>query len=191
MSRAVFFKEFVKNWQRTGSVIPSSRFLIRKCLAPIDFSRATLIVELGAGEGCITRVLLSRMRPEAKLFSFEVNPAFLHFLLRIEDRRLSIVDKNAEYLKDYWRTRGLPPADYVVSSLPLAGFPNALHARIVENVSEVLAPGGRFIQYQYSLRSRQRLKKQFAGMRLSFTPLNIPPAVVYVCTRRSRGSTID
>ncbi|MDO9490237.1 MAG: hypothetical protein Q7J32_17835 [Sphingomonadaceae bacterium] len=41
----LFAKNFVKHPKMLGSVIPSSRFLIDKLLAPVDWQKARLFVE--------------------------------------------------------------------------------------------------------------------------------------------------
>ena len=52
-----------------GSIVPSSRFLIKQLLEPINFGRARVIVEYGPGSGVITAELLRRMGGEVTVQS--------------------------------------------------------------------------------------------------------------------------
>ena len=55
-----------------GAVAPSSKFLMKKRLKSVDFSKAKVIVELGPGTGVFTKGILDKMTDDAKLFSFEL-----------------------------------------------------------------------------------------------------------------------
>ncbi|GIS50844.1 MAG: hypothetical protein Ct9H90mP25_2780 [Gammaproteobacteria bacterium] len=44
----------LKNFKTTGTITPSSKKLVERLLAPIDFSETLLIAELGPGNGCFT-----------------------------------------------------------------------------------------------------------------------------------------
>ena len=56
-----FFKEAVKNYKTSGTIIPSSRYLANKMLNEIDFTTAEVIVELGPGNGAITHHILNKI----------------------------------------------------------------------------------------------------------------------------------
>jgi len=149
-------------------------------LQPIDFSSAKVIVEAGAGEGCITKEVLKRMRPDAVLYAFEVNKNFCTILNRIRDRRLHVVTDSAERIHDYV---GIGGADYVVSGLPLVSLPPKVGTLVVTSVKASLKPQGVYIQFQYSLTSYKQFKQNFSQVKIHFTLLNIPPAFVYECVR--------
>src|SRR5438132_13283279 len=79
-----------------GSIVPSSRFLIRQLLQPINWARARVIVEYGPGVGGITAELLRHMRPDATLIAIEMNPDFVKYLRgALADRRLRGVEWSA------------------------------------------------------------------------------------------------
>ena len=44
-----------------GSIVPSSRFLIRQLLAPVNWTQARVFVEYGPGVGGITAEVLRRV----------------------------------------------------------------------------------------------------------------------------------
>ena len=68
--------KLIRNFKTTGTITPSSKKLVERLLAPIDFSETLLIAELGPGNGCITKALLERMNKESILLCLEVNQDF-------------------------------------------------------------------------------------------------------------------
>ena len=76
----LFARNFFRHPLMLGSIVPSSRFLIRELLNPVDWSRARVIVEYGPGVGVITAEVLRRMRPDALLIAIEMNPDFVSYL---------------------------------------------------------------------------------------------------------------
>src|SRR3972149_11687181 len=80
----------IKNIRTSGTVLPSSGFLVKRLVECVDFANALDIVELGVGTGCVTRELLRRMRPDSRLVSLEINPTFIEECRSIEDPRLTL-----------------------------------------------------------------------------------------------------
>jgi phospholipid N-methyltransferase len=142
-------------------------------------------VQLGTGTGCITRALLRRMRPDARLISIEVNPVFVADCRRIADARLALRQDCAGSLPRILEEMGVEEIDYIVSSLPLAIMDDQLVERILAVTHASLAADGMFLQYQYSLKHRRALKRRYREVRLDFTLRNIPPAFVYACSRET------
>ena len=150
---------------------------------PVDFANANIIVELGAGTGNVTEGILSRLKEDAKLFVFETNEDFCKDLRHIKDPRMMLLNRSAAELMDFLKEQDIKEVDCVLSSLPLAIFPEQLRESILNAAHEALKPGGLYIQFQYSLQAYKRLKSGFKSVRLSFTPVNIPPAFVYTCIK--------
>lgn len=166
----------------SGTIVRSSPYLISRLLRRIDFSRARIVVQLGIGTGCITRELLRRLHPEARLVAIEVNAVFVKDCERIHDPRLTVIHACASNLRVLLDELGLGAVDHVVSSLPLAIMDEALVERILRASEQCLAPEGLFLQYQYSLSQRSALERRFGDVRVGFTLANIPPAFVYECS---------
>lgn len=173
----------IRSFKTSGTITPSSRVLIKALLAPIDFQTARCIVELGPGTGCVTRAILERMHPECVLICFEVNSDFVEQLAAIEDSRLHVVNLCASSIRTALDELGIAEVDHIVSSLPLALIDDAVVKNILESVRSNLCEGGRFLQYQYSLRNYAELKPIFKNVKLDFTFRNMPPAFVYECTK--------
>src|ERR1700686_2429452 len=76
----LFARNFFRHPRMLGAIVPSSRFLIKQLLEPIDWAQARVIVEYGPGVGGITAEILRRMPPDASLIAIETNPEFVCFL---------------------------------------------------------------------------------------------------------------
>ena len=173
-----FFRTAVKSFRSTGAIASSSPALIRKLVAPLPTDRPLRVLELGPGDGCVTRAILERLHPDSQLVAFEINPAFIKLLGGIADGRFSVLPVGAERLTDYFVEDSV---DYVVSSLPLSMIPKEVKAEILGQAQRVLRPEGQFLQYQYALQDYSLLKDTFERVSVSFTLGNLPPAFIYSC----------
>lgn len=182
-----FFKESVRHFWQVGTLVRSSRHLIDSLLADIDFADARLIVEFGPGSGAVTREILRRMRPDARLFSFELSDVFFEEIASIanDDPRLAAVHSCATKAGEMF---GTGEVDCVVSGLPMGNFGAGTKIKILNTVHSILKPSGRFSQFQYSLIDYRLMRRNFGAVRLGYTPLNFPPAFVYRCVARVRES---
>ncbi len=177
-----FFTEFLKERRTVGAISPSSRFLMKKMVEPIDFDQADVLVELGPGNGVFTKGILERMKPDAKLFCFELSRNFYeHIKSTIQDDRLILINDSAEKLEEYLQREGIHKVDYIVSSLPLAVIPKEVTQKVLDICVKTLDESGKYIQFQYSLNAKKLLQSKFSDVKHKFTPVNFPPAFVYQC----------
>jgi phosphatidylethanolamine/phosphatidyl-N-methylethanolamine N-methyltransferase len=176
----ILSREAFKNMKQTGSIIESSPFLIRKMLHKIDFTSDIHVVELGAGNGCVTKSLLRKLNQKSRLTSFEINPALFKKVLRINDGRLTCINDDVANLLQYLQLESI---DYIVSALPLANIHRQSKDHILDSCYKALKPNGRYTQFQYSTADLGLIKKKFPKFNFSFTLLNIPPALVYYATK--------
>jgi len=178
----LFFRNFFRHPRMLGSIIPSSRFLIKQLLEPIDWDKAKVIVEYGPGVGGITAEILRRMRPDAHLIAIEMNPDFVGFLKRtLVDERIHVVEASAADVNDIMKKLGLPKADYIISGIPLGSMPRSVREPILHNTREALAPGGAFLVFQFTTRVLPDLNRVFRYVKRKFEPLNILPAHLFFC----------
>ena len=159
-----------------------------RLLEGVDFDRARTVVEFGVGTGCVTREILRRLRPDARLISLEINPAFVAGCTSVGDPRFTLVEGCATRLPEILRAQGVDKVDAVVSSLPLSLMDEAVVDRILDVAQDSLAPSGVFTQYQYSLSNHARMTARYGDVAVKFTLANVPPAFVYVC-RQGRTTT--
>jgi phospholipid N-methyltransferase len=181
-SGLLFALNFFRHPLMLGSIVPSSRFLIRQLLQPVDWSQARVIVEYGPGVGVITAEVLRRMRPDALLIAIETNPDFVSYLSdSIKDERLHVVAGSAESVDEILRRYGQSNASYVISGIPFSTIPAPVRERILLKTCEVLKPGGSFLVYQFSSRVLEDLQRIFRYVRRQFEPLNVLPAHLFFC----------
>jgi phospholipid N-methyltransferase len=181
-ARLLFARTFLKNPVMLGSVIPSSRFLIKGVLEPIDWTHARVIVEYGPGVGTITGEILKRMRPETKLIIIEMNKELARFLREtFNDARLVVIEGSAENVRKILAENGFEAADYIISGIPLGSMPVAIREHIVRETKVALAPGGAFIVYQFTSRVLPELQRVFEVVRRGREWLNVLPAHLFFC----------
>lgn len=176
----------IKNLRQVGSIVPSSQFLVRKIIKGIDFSKQTKILELGAGNGVITKGILNQMSDNSVLYSYENNARLIALLEGIDDARLIVKGESVSNLSalqdDYF--------DVVISSLPLANLKNEFKNSIYRNVRSKLKRSGTFIQYQYLLSDYKKIERYFRNCHLGFCLFNIPPAFIYKIEMIKDGHTM-
>ena len=179
MNNWSFFREAVKNFRSTGAIARASPVLVKRLIETIPGDRPLTVVELGPGEGCVTRALLDRLSPGSRLTAFEINPAFVAKLRQTADARLRILSVGADRLTDHFSAGQV---DFVVSSLPLSMIDKGVKETIIRQAREILRPDGQFLQYQYALQDYGLLKDSFSSVNVTFTLANLPPAFVYSCS---------
>jgi phospholipid N-methyltransferase len=178
----LFARNFFRHPRMLGSIVPSSRFLIKQLLEPIDWDQARVIVEYGPGVGGITAEVLRRMRPDATLIAIETNPEFVDFLRSsTPDERLHVVEASAEAVVEILRRHGHEKASYIISGIPFSTIPAPVRERILRKTCSVLETGGSFLVYQFSPRVLQDLQRIFRYVRRQFEPLNVLPAHLFFC----------
>ena len=179
---AVFLKRFVSKPLQVGSVIPSSPFLTRAMMSKIEWDDAGYVAELGAGTGVFTRAIVRSLKPDGKVFVFEIDKA-MRAIIENEHPNLMVYGDATE-LHRIITDLEVSQLDYVVSSLPFAVLPPRITASILDAVDKSLKPGGKLIAYQYSKHMKHYFEKRFESVRMSFVLYNVPPAFVYECTKK-------
>jgi phospholipid N-methyltransferase len=178
--RLHFFKAFAANPRAVGAVLPTSRWAVRDMLDMADVAAADLVVELGAGTGVSTKELLARIRPDARLLAFEIDPNLAELLReRYDDPRLEVVCDSAEKLEAHL---GESKADIIVSALPYTSFSADLRRRVLDVLPEVLSKRGTVLVIQYSPAMLRELRRRFATVRQRLSPRNVPPALLFACS---------
>ncbi len=180
----LFARNFFKYPSMLGSIVPSSRFLVKDLMSEIDWDRARVLVEFGPGVGTITREVLKRMRPDAVLVAIELNEEFVQYLgATIRDSRLRIVHGSAAHVRRVLAEHGLAPADCIISGLPYSLLPEELRKEIVAESRQALKAEGSLLVFQFSPSVLPYLKSSFSSVKLGFQLLNILPARIFHCTR--------
>jgi phospholipid N-methyltransferase len=175
-----FLRGFLKHPVMVGSVIPSSKVLIDKMLAPVDWANCKLFVEYGPGVGTFTQEVLRRLPADAILLTIDTNADFTTFLsAKIRDSRLRAVTGSAADVGHILADFGLGQADYILSGLPFSTLPAGVGSSIAGATAEALRPGGAFLVYQFSPKVRQFIAPHFERIERGFEWINIPPAILF------------
>lgn len=183
-SRALeFFRGFLRNPGNVGSVIPSSRFLERRLVASAHIGTARTVVELGPGTGGTTQALLAAMRSDAQLLTIELDPRFAELLAQLGDPRLISHHGSAADLGQILHEHGLSQPDAIVSGIPFSTMPPQVARAILEAIRDQLAPGGRFVAYQFRGHVGRMGEPILGPPRIEFEPLNVPPMRFFRWTR--------
>ncbi len=181
---SLFLGKFFKHGTAIASVAPSSRWLSETTVRGIDWDRAKVIVELGAGTGPITRVIACHVRPGCRVVVVERDPDFARLLHERFDHMegFDVVAGDVRALDEILARLGIDQADHIVSGLPVPSFPRDLQADLFRMVKKVMAPGGTFHQITELPWVYWRFYRRFFDeVRFVFEPRNFPPAGAYFC----------
>jgi phospholipid N-methyltransferase len=181
-----FFRGFMRSPEQVGSVIPSSRFMERRITDMAELASARCVVELGPGTGGTTRAILEAMPADGRLLTIELDPQFSALLDDIGDPRLVSHIGSAADLGLILQQYGLPAPDAVISGIPFSTMPRAVADTIIEAIGRELAPGGRFLAYQFRGHVA-RISEPVLGKpsETEFELFNIPPMRFYLWRRQA------
>ena len=183
-----FLGAFLKNSRSTGSVTPSSKFLVNKLLEGVNLSKAKVVIELGPGEGVFTRQILKRISDDAQLYCIELNDKFAAELQKIDDARLTVIQDSAIQVADIMRARNMPSSAVILSSLPISNFDATDRATLLTTCAELIGSQGTFLQYQYSKKNLKEIQQYFGFVHVSREWRNVPPAWCYTCKNQSNDA---
>jgi len=182
-----FLRSWIEKPLHVGAVMPSGRLLARTMAQYVDAEGTGPVVELGPGTGAITSALIERGVEQKRLVLVEYNPSFCA-LLRDRYPQAKVVQGDAYTLRDtLWNVLGAP-AGAVVSGLPLVTKPMLTRVRLIRDAFAVLANGGPFIQFTYSV--VPPIPKSLPGVSTEASEriwMNLPPARVWVYRKESDG----
>lgn len=178
-----FFWAGVAKHRQTGAIVPSQRFLIAKMIAPIPETYRGQIIELGAGNGAITRALACKC-PQARILACEINPTLARDNRQSLndagiDGRVEVIADSAENVLSKVGRRELEKPDYVISGIPLRNLSEAKAHALIYAISQTLRDDGMYIQFQHSSLDRKKITARFANTHTVTVLLNFPPALVY------------
>lgn len=175
---ALFLTRWLAHPLRMGSVAPSSRTLCQLLVRHGWPDDGTVLLELGAGTGVISRAFLDAGLPAERLVVVEVDPSLAGHL-RDTLPGVTVLKGDARTL-----ARLLPPrfrgrVGSVVCGIPLVLLPVREQRRFTASMAAV-APGRGFLHYSYCVTSPLSGRKlRLRPKREAWTPLNLPPASVW------------
>ena len=175
----LFFRRWPAHPLKVGALLPSSPFLARLVAKHTRIGDDDVVVELGAGTGAVTKALLNAGLPKDRLFVVEIDADMCTYLRKWYPQAQVIhgdAARLAYILPSKWRGK----VSTVISGIPMITLPDELQARLIRSWLGELKPGGRMLQYTYSLVSPIPQKKfGLSVKRAGMTFLNVPPASVF------------
>jgi phosphatidylethanolamine/phosphatidyl-N-methylethanolamine N-methyltransferase len=176
----LFFRRWMANPLQMGSILPSSPALCRRVAQHTHATQDEAVVELGAGTGVVTQMLLARgVVPPERLFIVEIVGDMARHLRAELPAAAHVIEGDAR------RLPSLIPAEWqgrigtVIVGIPLVLLSFAEQRRFIDAI-EAVAPGRGFILYTYSFTSPLDWKKHgLVAKRESWTAYNVPPASVW------------
>lgn len=198
-------KEAVTSFRKLGTFVPTQPGLAREIARTLPRRDGVRIVELGAGEGSITRAIVQELGAlDYRFLVIEPNENLLaanqrSLLGRAGGRegRLGGVTSRGDgggelyFLRDdalalgrILDDREMSLVDAIVSSLPLAYFTPIQRRDLFALAKDRLFEDGVFVQYRYTPGGVPELQPFFSRIRRRFVP-HILPAWVFVCENSS------
>ena len=167
-----------------AAVTPSSKFLVDRVIRAMNLPNAGVIVEYGAAQGVMTRRILEKMRPDAKLIAIEFNRRLFDELIeRVRDPRMIAEHGDVREVDQILARHGIHKADTIISGVPFAVFSGRGRHELLHKTSELLNPGGRFVPYQVTTHLIPMLKDYFSDVDIQFEVRNMPPHFVFTALK--------
>lgn len=177
-----------------GAIAPSSPALCRQLASIVPVGSTSTVVELGPGTGVVSTEITRRLAPGSRHVAIELADVMVEHLRRTHPE-VEVIQGDARDVRNLLADRGVQTVGAVVGGLPWALFPDPAQRAILDQVRELLAPGGRFTTFAYlhalpmraARRFRELLGTTFDQVTVS-RPVwaNLPPALTYVA--RMSGS---
>jgi phosphatidylethanolamine/phosphatidyl-N-methylethanolamine N-methyltransferase len=143
----MFFRRWLANPLRMGSVVPSSAALCARIVRHTARAEDEIVVELGAGTGPVSRALLASGVPAERLYVVEIDPAMAAHLRRTLPAA-QVIEGDARELERLvpqpWHGR----VGTVICGIPLVLLPRAEQRRFIDAIERV-APGRGFLHFSY------------------------------------------
>ncbi|MBT3236983.1 MAG: hypothetical protein HN353_13590 [Bdellovibrionales bacterium] len=177
-----FWKLRVDRARSLGTVAPSSRYLARDMVTELkkNHSENGVVVELGPGNGAITRHILSSVQDPESVLPIEISSDSVEKLNR-KFPVLNAVHDSAANLEKYI-TNG-QKVQAIISGLPLRVMPRDCVHQIGEAIHNVMGPDSIYVQYTYDLRPKKDAyfkRGNFKKISSRIVWRNLPPARVDV-----------
>lgn len=175
-----YLRKFLRQGRSVATLAPSSRVTARALAAHVDPSRPQVIVELGAGDGPITRHVAERMHPASRLVAVESDPEF-HALLSRSVPRAEAVLGDARHIGDLLARLGAAAPDVVLNGLPTPSLPRAVNEGVFDWLASLdpETPHNQLTVMPWLFWPLYR--RLFHQVRFQPVLRNLPPGGVYYC----------
>ncbi|MFE1172240.1 class I SAM-dependent methyltransferase [Streptomyces sp. NPDC058773] len=149
-----FLVESIRNHRTVGSIAPSGKSLANLLTDPLlqRAPRSANVLEVGAGTGSVTRVLLPRIPRGSQLDIVEANAHFAAHLRRLVRGYPSLLEEQEHIRVHNMFVEQLTTDrryDVIISGLPFANFSPGQVDAIMGRYLDLLRPGGTLTYFSY------------------------------------------
>lgn len=177
----LFFKKFLKHGTRVASVAPSSRSLALAMCRHVDASKPQVLVELGAGTGPVTKVIVEQMHPESTLIAVEIDEDFAEVCQNVAPKA-TVLTCDVTELSKHLEERGIEYVDLFMSGLPTPSLPKTVNKAVLSCLEPFSQHGTIFTQLTVMPWVYQGMyRKMFEQVDFDLVVANIPPGGAYHC----------
>ncbi len=145
--------EALRKRNEVGAVAASGRHLARAITEPIGQGAGERVLEVGAGTGAFTGHILDRLGPGGTADIVELNPRFCNCLRErvVGPWSASESTRSARVIESCIEDAELHP-NYttIVCGLPFNSFPPSVAGRILQQLVDLMAPGGTLAFFEYA-----------------------------------------
>jgi phosphatidylethanolamine/phosphatidyl-N-methylethanolamine N-methyltransferase len=174
----LFFRRWLSNPLQMGSIVPSSPKLGELIAAQIDKNSNSLVLELGAGTGAITRSLIKSGIAPGRIAVVEIVPEMADHL-QVKFPATTVLQADAFNLPLSLLRKIAKEVGTVICGIPLVLLGEEKQRQFIQQV-EAVAPGRGFLLYTYCITSPLPYRTlNLEARRLAWTPKNFPPASVW------------
>lgn len=170
--------DFTKNVKTTGALYQTSKQIEKEICSKIN-ENTKIIVEFGTGLGNITQRILDKMPADGKLYSFEVNAAFLEDVKElIQDDRLILINDGAQHFEKYITEE----VDCFISSIPVTLIPKEVVKSVIQKSYDALKTGNYFCQVLYSPFHKKKFSAIFEEVNIE-KAASVPVGFIHHCRK--------
>ncbi len=143
----------------TGAVRQTPARVLNQIAALVRSDKPLSIIELGAGKGEITRVVLEKISTPEKYLAFEIDNTYSRELAS-RFPQLEVLQQDAFSFRN--SLAGIRP-NLIISSFPLSFYRKEKIEKLLEDIREALQPGGAFIIIFHAFWLLPHLRRKFPG----------------------------
>ncbi|QEK37946.1 hypothetical protein FZC35_00935 [Candidatus Cytomitobacter indipagum] len=183
MSKKVFFKKWISNPFRMGSIIPSSSGIGFHFAKNIDLNKPGPIIEVGSGTGTVTEALIKSGVPEDRIICFEIEKDFCD-ILKKKFPKASVYNADILEIENFVDSK--TQINSFISTLPFVSLGKQKTDEIMRLFKKFVDEGSDYLQMSYSPFFNSKAKKHgISSRRCSYVLRNFPPAYLYLCNNQS------
>ncbi len=157
MNRLQYLLQFFKD-PKVAAVGPTSKRVVDKVCEGLPKDRDIQVLELGPGDGVVTRRLLDHLSSGSRILALETNKRFCDELIGWNDPRLTVVQDQAQHFPQQMKAHSFDGFDRVISGIPCSLLAHEERVELVMEFHRTLIEGGHAVLYQLSPLMKKHLQ---------------------------------